>query len=197
MKRRTDLRRRVAAYGDIGGAKRAQDLKLQLIPRWARGEALQQRERAFQVLHRLMQGSARHGLRPGEAQILDGLGLIGAARIMMRQIRKVIVQGRGIQELDGPSHILMQLLAALLEDRVVGDLLGQRVLEDIFDVRDRRLLVDELAKLEVGEETLEFLFRVSADGPGETEDELRGRGRQVFVEATSRRCAAGRYARRG
>ena len=108
----------------------------------------------------------------GEAEILDGLGLIAAARIVVRQIREVIVQGRGIEELDGAPHILMQLLAALLEDRVVGDLLRERVLEDILDVGDRRLLVDELAKLEVGEETLELLVRVSGDGPGETEDEL-------------------------
>ena len=79
LKRRADLRRRVAAHGDIGGAKRAQDLKFQLIPRRAFGEGLQQRERAFQVLHRLMQRPARHRLHAGEPEILDGLGLIAAA----------------------------------------------------------------------------------------------------------------------
>ena len=42
MKGGTDLRRRVAAHGDIGGAKRAQDLKFQLVPRLAFGEGLQQ-----------------------------------------------------------------------------------------------------------------------------------------------------------
>jgi len=114
LKRRADLRRRVAAYGDIGGAKRAQDLKFKLIPRRGFGEGFQQHERAFQVLHRLMQGPARHGLHAGETKVLDGLGLIAAARVVVRQIREVIVQGRGIEELDGPSHILMQLLAALL-----------------------------------------------------------------------------------
>ena len=66
----------------------------------------------------------------------------------------------------------MQLLAALLEDRVVGDLLRERVLEDILDIRDRRLLVDEFAKLEIGEEAFELLFRMSGDAPCETEDEL-------------------------
>ena len=60
----------------------------------------------------------------GEAQIFDGLCLIGAARIVVRQVREMIVQGRGIEQLDGAPHILMQLLAALLQDRVVGDLLG-------------------------------------------------------------------------
>ena len=46
------------------------------------------------------------------------------------------------------------------------------MLEDIFDIGDRRLLVDELAKLQIGEKTFELFFRVSGDGPGEAEDEL-------------------------
>ena len=91
---------------------------------------------------------------------------------MMRQIGEVIVQRRGVQELYGVTYILMQLLAPLLEDRVVGNLLRERVLEDILDVRDRRLLVDEFTKLQIGEEAFELLFRVARDASCETEDEL-------------------------
>jgi len=41
----------------------------------------------------------------------------------------------------------MKLLAAFQQDGVIGNLLCQRVLEDILHVGDRRLLVNELAKL--------------------------------------------------
>ena len=51
----------------------------------------------------------------------------------------------------------MQLLAPLDQHRVVGDLLRQRVLEDVFGVADRRLLVDELAQLQVVEQPVEFV----------------------------------------
>jgi hypothetical protein len=44
----------------------------------------------------------------------------------------------------------MQQAAPFVQHRVVGDVIGQRVLEGVLDVADRRLLVDELAELEFG-----------------------------------------------
>ena len=53
----------------------------------------------------------------------------------------------------------MQELAALDQHRVVGDLLRQRVLEGVLDIARGRLLVDELARLQVGEHPLQFVVR--------------------------------------
>ena len=50
--------------------------------------------------------------------------------------------------------------AAFHQHRVVGDFLGKRVLEGVFDVAQSRLLVDELAELKVIEHPVEFFLRV-------------------------------------
>src|SRR6476660_5852710 len=76
----------------------------------------------------------------------------------------------------------MQLLAPILQDRIVRDLLRERVLEDIFDVRDRRLLIDELAKLEIGEQTFELVLRSSSDGSRQAEYELSSEHRECLQE---------------
>ena len=52
----------------------------------------------------------------------------------------------------------VQLPPPLHQDRVVGNLLRQSVLEDVFAVAQRRLLVDELAQLQVIEQTAEFVI---------------------------------------
>ncbi len=49
------------------------------------------------------------------------------------------------QPLDGRSRSLVQEFAPLDQQRVVGNVVGQRVLEGVFDISHRRLLVDELA----------------------------------------------------
>ena len=58
----------------------------------------------------------------------------------------------GKQQFDGLRRPLMQELTAFDQNRVVGDLLGQRVLKDVFDTaRVCQLLVDKLAQLQIGE----------------------------------------------
>ena len=63
----------------------------------------------------------------------------------------------GVERLERRSRVLVQELAPLDQDRVVGDLLRQRVLENVFGIAHRRLLVDELAQLQVIEKTVEFV----------------------------------------
>ncbi len=48
--------------------------------------------------------------------------------------------------------------APLHQQRVMGDLLGKCVLENGFDVADRRLLVDELPDLEVAKHRCDLVF---------------------------------------
>ena len=49
------------------------------------------------------------------------------------QIIVMIGQTRGEQQLDGARDILMEQLAPLAQDGAVGDFLGQRVVEIVFD----------------------------------------------------------------
>ena len=72
----------------------------------------------------------------------------------------------------------MQLLAPLQQHGVVGDLLRERVLEGVFDVADRRLLVDELAELQIDDQPFELVLRLSRDRPGQAEHELAAEHRQ-------------------
>ena len=51
---------------------------------------------------------------------------------MMRQFGQMVVQLPGEHRFQRLSHALVQELAALDQQRVVGDLLRQRVLEDVF-----------------------------------------------------------------
>ena len=57
----------------------------------------------------------------------------------------------------------MQKLAPLDQHRVVGDLLGERVLEDVLDVAHRGLLVDELGQLQVAEHPVEIVVGLPGD----------------------------------
>ena len=79
MEHGSNFRRGVATHGNVGGSERVEDLEFQLIPGTAFGKRLQERERAFEILHGLVQRTSRHCLHAGEPQIFDGLCLIGAA----------------------------------------------------------------------------------------------------------------------
>ncbi len=78
----------------------------------------------------------------------------------MRQLVQMIVQLCGEHRLQLLSGALVQLLAALDQQRVVSDLLRQRVLEDVLGVADRRLLVDELGELQLAEYPVQIVVRL-------------------------------------
>ena len=48
--------------------------------------------------------------------------------------------------------------ALLLQHRAVGDLLGQRMLEDVFHFGKGRLLVEKLFALQRGQQAVQFVF---------------------------------------
>src|ERR1700731_218871 len=66
----------------------------------------------------------------------------------------------------------MQQLAALDQQRVVGDLLRQRVLEDVFDLGRGRLFVDELAGLQGRQSRLQFPVHRRSDLPDQRQRRL-------------------------
>ena len=79
---------------------------------------------------------------------------------MMRELGQMLFELAVVKRFERCADPLVHLLAPLDQYRVVGDFLGQRVLEGVFDVADRRLLVDELADLQVVEQSVEFVIRL-------------------------------------
>ena len=76
----------------------------------------------------------------------------------------------------------MQLLPPLHQHGVVGHLLRERVLEGVFDVADRWLLENELAKLQIEDQPFQLVLRLSRDRPGQAEHELAPQHRQGLQE---------------
>ena len=97
---------------------------------------------------------------PDRAQaIFHRLGRVAAARIVMRQFGNVIVKALGIGGFQRGADPLMQYAAAIVQHRLVGDVMSQRVLEDVLDVAGRGLLVDKLGELELRQHLLQCLAR--------------------------------------
>ena len=115
-------------------------------------------------------------------QILNGLHLIDAAREVMRQFGQMVVQRGRIQHLDCASDMLVELLAALQQNRIVGNLLRKGMLENILHVRHRRLFIDEVAALQLLDEPFELLLRFPCNRPGETQDKLTTENGQCLQE---------------
>ena len=100
---------------------------------------------------RLGIGRALHRLLPGAVQVVDRLGGVAAATVMMRQRVVVLRQALGKEPFDGLRGAFMQHPAPLQQHGVVGHFLRQGVLEGVRRLREGRLLVDELFGLQVGE----------------------------------------------
>ncbi len=77
---------------------------------------------------------------------------------MARQIGQVIIQLVSEHRLQRHSGTLVQEFAAVRQHRVVTDLQGQGMLEGVFDIAHRGLLVDELGELQRGQHPLQFII---------------------------------------
>jgi hypothetical protein len=74
---------------------------------------------------------------------------IATMPVMMRKFRDVLVNLFLVDNFNCGSNALVKAPASFQEDGAICDLLGQRMLERIFKVANRGLLVDELARLQV------------------------------------------------
>lgn len=61
----------------------------------------------------------------------------------------MVIQAIGVERFDRATSALVQQFAALAQQQFIGYLPGQRVLERIFDILARRLLIDELGGLQI------------------------------------------------
>src|SRR5215831_9468157 len=98
------------------------------------------------------------GLPSSQMQILDRLGYVCAVAIVSRQFIQVLVQLFGEKGFNRFACELMQQPASLDQYRVIGNLLRESMFEDIFDISQRRLLVDELAQLKIEEPAVQFII---------------------------------------
>ena len=92
----------------------------------------------------------------------------------MRQFGNVVVQALGIGGFQRRADSLVQHAAAIVQHGMVGDIMSQRVLEDVLDVAGRRLLVDKLGELEFGQHLFQNLARYFTGEPAGSRIAARG-----------------------
>ncbi len=86
----------------------------------------------------------------------------------MCQFGEVVVDSIGVEFLDRRSDALVELLAAIDQHRVVGDLLSKSVLEAVLEVAHRGLFVDEFGELQVAQHPVELVIRLSVGRTDQT-----------------------------
>ena len=110
----------------------------------------------------------RHGLgvgRPsvraqsGAAIVVDGLFPPLAAQRVPAELLDVLLEALGIEVLHGLDDAGMEGAAAFMEDAGGRDLVGERMLERVLEVREPPRLVKELGGPEPVEATTERLLR--------------------------------------
>ena len=72
-------------------------------------------------LRRFIEGRAGNRLLRGAAKVIDRLGIV-ATTVMMSEFGQMVVERTCIKRFERRADALVQLLAPLHQDRVVGDL---------------------------------------------------------------------------
>lgn len=71
--------------------------------------------------------------------------------VVIGEVGEMVVQVVGDKLLDRLSNTLVNCAPPVRQHRIVGDLLSQRMLERVLDLREGGLFVDELAELQVAQ----------------------------------------------
>ncbi len=135
-------------------------------------------------------------LLPRQVQILDGFLRVATARVVMRQLTVMVVQGGPIQCFNRLRGLLMQDFTPLLQHRAISDLLGQGVLKNIFHLGKGGLLVEKFFVLEGGKEAIQFVFWLGDNLADQDSRELTTDDRKLLKNA-SLLARGGRCGRRG
>ena len=107
--------------------------------------------------HRLGVGVPPGGAVGEAREVLDGLGRGGRACVVIGEAIVDVLEAAGVERLQRGSHAGVQALASRGEEAAVGDLLDEGMLEDVDRLAARRLLVQELQPLQLGQRTLEHV----------------------------------------
>jgi hypothetical protein len=167
-------------------------------------------QRAGMELQRLAQPERPGGLLGGLEEVIERPLPVLRLREVVREHLVVLGKSIGVELLDGATDQPVQVLAPLHEQRVVGDVLRERVLEHVRQLGVETSLVDQLERGQLAEELLGALAdlreaideaprELAADHRGELERPLRrllqavdARGDDVVDRAGDRQLVEGR-----
>ena len=118
---------------------------------------LQGRQRLLEAHYRLAVGRARLGFVPGLAAIGQGLLPHLAPQGMLRQPFHLVVQSVPCQDLQRLNNMRVQHAPPLVQQTLIGHLMGEGVLEGVGALRKQARLIEKLRRLELGETAVERL----------------------------------------
>src|SRR4030095_4942734 len=90
-------------------------------------------------------------------EVFEGLGPRLALGEVMRQLLIVVGEPIGVKLLDRLRDRAMEVAPALHEQALIGDVLDDRVLENVGRLRQEPKLVHDLQRLELAEETVKLV----------------------------------------
>src|SRR5712691_1650887 len=163
--------------------QRAANLKPQVDgfrhERWALREMLQRAQRLREAGHRLPVRRAHGGFRARLTQIRERLVPDFAVEGVVGELFDVLRQTSRIEVLDGLDDPGMEGAPPLLKQAAVRHLVGQRMLERVFEVGEELRLVEELRRLQAGEAAAKLIL-------GRVRDRLELRERHILADDGSR-----------
>ena len=142
------------------------------------GKPFDQLQSRLNIRQSLRVCAAIQRLFASQTQVLDRLGGVVARTIVVGEIGVVVFQPLMVQRFDRLASTLVQQFAAFGKQRVVGDIVGQRVLEGVFDIARCRLLVDELCVCRL------FSSRSSSSSGFLTTPRARASGNSIPITAS-------------
>ena len=151
------------------------------------GEMLKGRQGLLKGLGRLPQGRALD--RPGPGLATVGHSFVHlATQSMVRQPVDLLGLAVGIQPLEGCHNADMEPPPLLLQERLIGHLVGEGMLESILPLGKAARLIQELDRLEVRETPIQGVVGQLSDGLQQ---------RQGHVHADDRGGLEGRFSSGG
>ena len=133
------------------------DRLLQRLP--GLGQVLEGRERLLEAGDRLAVGRSSEGLGAGLTEVPHGLLPDLAPERVVRECLEMLDQAVGMESLDRIDDLGVQRPTPIVEQTPISDVVDQRVLEGVLEIREQARLVEELTGHEMGEPRAERFFR--------------------------------------
>ena len=135
-------------------------------------QVLQDAERLLVARAGVGQRRARGGLAAGHVQVMHRLVFELAAHGMMGKPLDVLAEPVGIELFHGLDDAGVGVAAALLQQLVIGDVVGERVGEGVLQVGKQLRGVEEFGRLQVVEQGAQVVLRQPADRLQEREGKI-------------------------
>ena len=154
----------------------------------------QQPERLVEVADGVVVSGTHARLFGGTPQKCNRLGRIAAAAVVLGQVGEVIIKLIGKEFFDRDRGSFVHFAAPFAQHGIVGDFLGERVLESILAFRKGRLFINEFGKLQSGQLARQFIFGPPGDVANQAErkflaDDGEGLQQLLFASAQPDRFA--------